>query len=658
MAKEFFLPVPLYLQVDCYKDTNEKCGAACTQMVLHDIDPQRPLTKGEQDELFEEITDPPSGGNVWHNPPQGIKRVLNNKKPATRPPQRSVLKQEIQSIFKSQPAGQGAPYEFVILGDGSPDESNPNPGLPRAAGVSDQIEQIELLSRQLIRTVALRGAAPIVAVREDNAHWVVVNGFQVEDDYSDSAPNQRGKIKAMIIRNPLGRYNYSNVACGDLSDQEMRIITGHKCELNPNEPDVVPYSTWVREYMFSDWAETFVVVSDKFAQVADNSIARINSLALRGREKSAISAICNRLARLFRAFCGIFTKAASGSNEAANPAGEEITATVAVDRARRAIDEFNLSQINPRVTPRNALPPHRVKRLDRIDGDYYLVPVGVGNKISALINISVTGEFNGATVLPINVPREGDGTTDGPKERRVAKIEQDQVTREFHKAVAEPNEHHIAPFDEHPEFGKLTAARESSLSGRKIRLSNGGPPLTITSVIRDAAAPYVWRPDPNTFSASRPYHNLRITVQEREAPIPYYLPVDNYCLPTDENGDITLPSANYLQMVADCIKQKAGNMIGEVLAQINRRGNTVMVMYKSNQTMPIDQELKEMKKNICECLNTHTFAGLAYYRIKAFATNAFLTGLRGGGEDGPLISEPLSGGGSNGIPINPCPPSA
>lgn len=651
MAKEFFLPVPLYLQVDCYKDMNEKCGAACTQMVLHDIDPQRPLTKGEQDELFEEITNPPAGGNVWHNPPQGVKRVLNDRKPVTRPPQRSVLKQEIQAIFKSQPAGQGTPYEFVILGDGSPDESNPNPGLPRAVGVSDQIEQIELLSRQLIRTVALRGAAPIVAVREDNAHWVVVNGFQVEDDYSDTDPNQRGKIKAMIIRNPLGRYTYSNVACGELSDQEMEIITGHKCELNPNEPDVVPYSTWVREYMFSDWAETFVVVSDKFTQVADNSIARINNLASRGREKSAISAICNRLALLFRAFCGIFTKGSSGSNDVANPAGEEITATVAVDRARRAIEEFNLSQINPRVTTRNALPPHRVKRLDRIDGDYYLVPVGVENKISALINISVSGEFNGATVLPLNLPREGDGA---------AQTKQDAGAKEFYKAIAEPNDHYIAPFDQHPEFRKLTAGRDSSLSGRKIRLPNDGAPLTITSVFRDVASPYVWRPDPNTFSASRPYHNLRIAVQEREAPIPYYLPVDNYCLPTDENGDIKLPSANYLQMVADCIKQKAGNLVGEVLAQINRRGNTVMVMYKSNQTMPIDQEIKEMKKNVCECLNAHPFAGLGYYRIKAFATNAFMTSLRGGGgggEEGPLETAPASGGGLDGIPINPCPPS-
>src|SRR6266511_1650564 len=325
MAKEFFLPVPLYLQVDCYKDTNEKCGAACTQMVLHDIDLHRPYTAGEQDVLFDEITDPPSGGNAWHNPPQGIKRILNELKPATRPPQRSVVQ----------------------------------PDIPRKIDVSAQIEQIEALSRQLIRTVALRGVSPVVAVREDNAHWIVVNGFQVEDDYSDADPDQHGRIKAIIIRNPLGRYNYSTVTCGELSDQEMQLITGHTCELNPNEPDIVPYATWVRGYMFSDWAETFVMVSDLFPQFAEKSLAQTSSVASRPLEEAEIFAGCNWLARLYPAFFHTFKE-------------DQITPTDAVERAKRAIEEFNLSRLNPRVTPRNALPPYKVKRLDRIDGDYYL----------------------------------------------------------------------------------------------------------------------------------------------------------------------------------------------------------------------------------------------------------------------------------------------
>jgi len=643
MAKEFFLPVPLYLQVDCYEDTNEKCGAACTQMVLHDVDLHRPYTAGEQDVLFEEITDPPSGGNAWHNPPQGIKRILNEQKPATRPPQRSALQPDIQAIFTSLPAALTTPYEFVILGDSSADDTNPNPGIPRKIDVSAQIEQIEALSRQLIRTVALRGVAPVVAVREDNAHWIVVNGFQVEDDYSDADPYQYGRIKAIIIRNPLGRYNYSTVTCGELSDQEMQVITGHTCELNPNEPDIVPYATWVREYMFSDWAETFVMVSDRFPQVADKSLAQTSSVASRPLEEQEIFAGCNFLARFFPAFFHKFKE-------------DQITPDDAVERAKRAIEEFNLSRLNPRVTPRNALPPYKVKRLDRIDGDYYLVPVGVENKISALINISFTGDFDGATVWPLNIPRENNGTTDKPREPNNTEIKPDPDTSRFYKSGAEPNDHYIAPFDQHPQFRALTSGQESILSGRKIRLTDGGPLLTITSVVRDQATPYVWRPGPNSFSASRPFNNLKITVKERNTPISLYVPVDDYCLPADGDGAIVLPSANYLELVADCIKQKAGSMVDEVLVLISRSGTTAMVMYKSNQTMPIDQELEQMKKNICECLNAHPFAGLTNYRIKAFATNEFLTRLRGGGEEVPLETAPASGGG-DGIPISPCPPS-
>src|SRR5262245_15311657 len=641
MPKEFFLPVPLYLQVDCYKDTNEKCGAACTQMVLHDIDTQRSFTKREQDDLFSSITSKPTeGGGAWFNPPQGIKRVLNQEKPARRLPQRSVLKPDIQAIFKSLPANPTEPYEFVIYGDSSP-ETNPNPGIPRATSVSAQIDQIEALSRQLIRTVALRGVAPIVAVREDNAHWVVVNGFWVEDDYRDDGINQRGRIKAIIIRNPLGRYNYSTVTCGELSDQEMQVITGHTCELNPNEPDIVPYATWVREYMFSDWSETFVMVSDRFPQITDKSLAQTSSVASRPLEESEIFTGCNWLARFFPAFFHKFKEA-------------EITPTDAVERAKRAIEEFNLSRINPRVTPRNVLPPYKVKRLDRIDGDYYLVPVGVENKISALINISFTGDFDGATVWPLNIPRENNGTTGKPRDPNNAEIKSDPATIRFYNTSVEPNDHYIAPFDQHPQFRALTAGRESILSGRKIRLTDRGPLLTITSVVRDQATPYVWRPGPDSFSASRPFNNLKITVKERNTPISLYVPIDDYCLPDDGFGNILQPSDNYLEMVADCIKQSAGSMVDEVLVLVSRSGTTAMVMYKSNQTKSKEDETEDMRNIICKCLQDHPYPGLTHFRFKAYATNEFLTRLRGGGEDGPIITEPESGGGGNGFQIGTC----
>ena len=641
MAKEFFLPVPLYLQVDCYKDKNEKCGAACTQMVLHDIDLHRPYTAGEQDVLFDKITNPPSGSDAWHNPPQGIKKILNEQRPATRPPERSVLQPDIQAIFTSLPAAPTIPYEFVILGDSSADDTNPNPGILRKIDVNAQIGQIEDLSRQLIRTVALRGAAPVVAVREDNAHWIVVNGFQVEDDYSDADPYQYGKIKAIIIRNPLGRYNYSTVTCGELSDQEMQVIIGHTCELNPNQPDIVPYATWVREYMFSDWSETFVIVSDRSPQVTDESLPQTSSVASRPLEESEIFTGCNWLARLFPAFFHTFKE-------------DQISPTEAVELAKRAIEEFNLSRLNPRVTPQNALPPYKAKRLDRIDGDYYLVPVGVENKISALINISFTGDFDGATVWPLNIPKEDNGTTGKPPEPNNAEIKPDPDTSRFYQFGAEPNDHYIAPFDQHPQFKALTAGQESILSGRKIRLTDGGPLLTITSVIRDQTTPYVWRPGPNSFSASRPFNNLKITVQERNTPISLYVPVDDYCLPDDGSGNVLLPSANYLEMVADCIKQSAGSMVDEVLVLVSRSGSTAMVMYKSNQTTSIKDETEKMRGIICKCLQDNRYPGLEYFRFKAYATDEFLTRLRGGGEDGPIITEPQAGGGGNGFQIGTC----
>src|SRR5215470_3143299 len=133
MAKDFFLPVPLYLQADCNKVTNEMCGAACTQMVLHDIDLRRPFTKGEQDDLFRQIRMPPPGGNFWHNPPQGIRRLLNQQKPVARLPQRAALKPDVQSFFNQATTVPTAPYEFVIYGDNGPD-TNPNPGITRAIG--------------------------------------------------------------------------------------------------------------------------------------------------------------------------------------------------------------------------------------------------------------------------------------------------------------------------------------------------------------------------------------------------------------------------------------------------------------------------------------------------------------------------------------------
>jgi hypothetical protein len=657
MIKEYFLSVPHYLQVDCYNDSNEKCGAACAQMVLHDINPQRFFTKGEQNVLFGQIRVPPPGAGNWHNPPQGIKRVLNQQKPATRLTARAALAEGFKDIFKDI-YGQSAtvpstPYEFVIYGDSSP-EVNPNPGIPRAIGARDQIAQIELLSRQLIRTIGVNGVAPILAVREDNAHWIVVNGFRVEDDYRDADLRQRNKIKAMIIRNPLGRYTYRSVSCGN-SSQLTHQITHHQCNLNSYAEDVVPFVTWVREYMFSDWAETFVEVCDWSTLVFDELLSRIHCHASRPLRTSWPRAIWNRIVRVYRAIHRMFPE-------------RQITAKEAENLAKRAIEEFKLWEMNKQLIPDNTADPLRVKRLDRADGDYFLVPVKAKKPkedkkqlpyeepILAFINILATGEFDGATVLPIRDLKSPEIPDVGQlKEHAPAIREEDREDiLEFYNNIRKRNEHHIAQFDDHPEFKSLTAGTESSLCKRKIRLPGVSDPLEITSVTRDETAPYVWRPCPESFSASRPFHNLRITVEGRPSTISYYLPVDDYCIPLVD-GDITLPSSNYLERLVKCIKERAGAIVDDVLAMISRSGTTAMVIYKSNRTLSTEDEKVEMKRIICSCLRDHPYSTLTHFRFKAFRTNAFLTRRRGGGDDAPLISSPAPGGGDDGHLIDDCP---
>jgi hypothetical protein len=604
MAIKYSLPVPHYLQDDCYSDTNVKCGAACAQMVLHHIDPGRAFTSGEQERLYDRINDV-DPNSAWYSSPQGISGVLEQDKPAARLRVRGnvpLLRRDeliaphprvIQAIFGSGPVNPNTAYKFAVLGDF---KSKNNPGIRREVSPQLQKAQIEWLSRLLIRTVAIRETAPIVAVREGNAHWIVVNGFQVQDDYKDTDPSQHGKIEAILIRNPLGRYTYCTITCDPLSDEKMKEITGHQCRWNPYVQDVVDYKTWVAEYMYSDWAETFVAVGDWPVKNTSQVLAHLPASV---PEKLALSgAITEMVSRGFKVH-----------EQKGQP--KEITPAEAVVQAASALNKFNLSQHNVSVTRQNIREPVKVKRLDRIDGDYYLVPVGEeNNKISAFINISITGEFNEATVWP--------------------------------------NGHYIAPLDKHPEFESLTSRKGNSpLYGRKIRLTAGRPPQEITSVSLDGNTPFVWRPCPESFSSFRPFYNLKLTVEGRDTPISLYLPVDDHCLPDDPDdpGVISLPSANYLELLTDCIKQDAGNITQAVLVMINQFGNKALVKYQSSETdkNKIDAKLGEMKDIICQCLQDHPSAGLTQFHIKAYRTDSFLKS--GGGDGVPLGTLPKPGGG-------------
>jgi hypothetical protein len=595
MTTEYHLDVPLITQIDCKSDTPEMCGAACVQMVLHDIDPLRNQNNisGEQTNLYSSITNNSKiGTGSWYNPPDGIAKTLNMQHPPMRVPGRELvnLPYEIQQIFSSIPLSVTQGYHFSIVGG----SANGIPGIPKAYDSTlKQIAQIELISRLLIRTITISGSAPIVAVREDNAHWIVVNGFQVDANYVDTGAVQPDMIKSMIIRNPLGRYNYRDIKCASLPQKTLEMITGHKCEENPYQQDIVAYETWVREYMLDYWGATFVIVCDQPGQVAHNLVKDISALSQPSTQ------IASR-----------------------EPSQNPISPEDAEERARTAINEYKLQLWNDGITGSHVLSPIKVKRLDRIDGDYYLVPVGIGDHISTLINISVTGEFSEATVWPPG--------------------------------------HFITSFESHPSFGNLTGDK-SILRGKKLRLRSDDSLFEIATVTRDANFPYVWRPCYESFSSFKPFHHLKVHSTKGEI-TSVYLPVDNYCLSEIIDPDtgeliVPLPSPNYLELLAACIKQRLKN-IGEVLTRMNRRGTTLLVEYQTLKKRDdhIIEELKSMERAICQCLLDRPLPkSLINFRIKAFKTSDFLRRKSGGGGDDPLPAVPRSGGGGNdGIEIAKC----
>ena len=595
MIKEYWLDTPHILQDDCASRTPERCGAACVQMVLHSVDPGRPFGKHEQDALFSDIKGNDPASSTWHSPPQGMKEVLNKQGPAARKPMRT-LPPDISKLVGSPPI-LAARYEFRILGGSSGVPHDP--GILRAITYANQRRQIELLSGVLIQTIAVNGAAPIVAVHEDNAHWVVVNGFQMQDDAADIS--ETGKIKAMLIQDPMGRYTYRATSCHLLEETEGDNLTGKSCLETACPNQVVSYDTWVSEYMLDDWAESFVVICDKPTKLASKAMAKIRSLSPPPATPEFVPA-------------REFSRAVDHAEKRGPQRKTRITEEEAMDRAKSAIGEFNLSALNQRVFARAVSAPVVVTRLDRIDSDYYLVPVGEENQISALINISTEGKFNEAAVWPPG--------------------------------------YHIVPFTSHPEFDLLTGP-DSPLAGRRIRLSPKQPLLTIISVTRHPTVPYVWRPCRQSFSSFKPFHNLVLTLEGGEKKT-FSLPIDDHCLEREKKGIFRQPPPEYLEQLRACIKAAATN-IGEVKVDVNRYGDTARVRYESKGAQGIESELNHMERIICRCLRRYPREGLTHFRIKCFETDGFMRKDHGGGEDTPLGTRPASGGGpGQGTPISSC----
>jgi hypothetical protein len=137
--------------------------------------------------------------------------------------------------------------------------------------------------------------------------------------------------------------------------------------------------------------------------------------------------------------------------------------------------------------------------------------------------------------------------------------------------------------------------------------------------------------------------------------------VDDYCLREVSDlvtGEATIPllSPDYLRLLEKCIGREARKRkltIGAVLAVFNRNQTTVLVKYQSTQTesKPLKEsgELETMEQVICHCLHELPRpASLQDFRIKAFRNDRFLTSRRGSGDDDPIGTIPLGGGGPGG----------
>jgi hypothetical protein len=596
---EFKRDVPHILQNDCYADSQKMCGAACVQMVLNSLKPKssgsEPSPAGEQDRLYKQIQVSVGDDNGWYNPPDGVTKVLNDQS-------RRILK--------------GSRFQFGILG-GSPKRGLF--GIRRAVKVDDQKEQIELLTKFLFRCVALRKAAPIVSVGEMNAHWIVVNGFLINEGVDDqNLPNagREGDIEAIMIRNPLGRYTYRTKCC-ELA--QWNEITGKNCDAVAYPQEIISYQTWLWEYMFCDWADTFVAIADGANPAAGTLLAQLMSLEpeLPASETSDQEV---RMMAIKNERLQIDSPKTQGDDherkiqapELLPQSGDDVSIGQVVENARTAVTKFKLNEKNEDVHPQKHDRPIPVQRLDRIDGDYYLVPFYVGSKIGALVSISRSGAINGAAVWPKG--------------------------------------QEIPSFGSKPEtLQRFVEEERRKLFGKKIRLSNGLAPL-IKDVSLDAGQPIVWRRGPESSTPFRPSFNLRLHVEGRKEPVIFLQPVYDNCRPVDEEGALSLPPESFLQEMAEHIEarmRELGQETGGVVVESNRRGTAVMVKYQSkmNDAGPaFEREVEAVRTISCAYLREHSRIGLDRFRIMPFEKDR--EGFKVSGAGDPIRTTPPSGGGS------------
>ncbi|TAL41148.1 MAG: hypothetical protein EPN92_13415 [Chitinophagaceae bacterium] len=194
------------------QDNDSYCGAACAQMILHDIG----AGYISQDDLFEEINRQSlrdAGVVIWLSGPDGLTTVLNDLRPPGFLPRYFVL--------------------FSLM-------------------------DAESISRKIVWTIFNYKVGPIALVF-DYMHWIVVTGYEASADPITS-DDVSYTIEGFFIHNPNPPLStdpvephFSTDTCGTADARGI-----------PNQH--VDYDTWIRDYALpvtaGNWAGNFLAICD------------------------------------------------------------------------------------------------------------------------------------------------------------------------------------------------------------------------------------------------------------------------------------------------------------------------------------------------------------------------------------------------------------
>jgi len=205
------------------QDTQKYCGAACAQMILHQMSGGNNLLK--QRSLFKHIKDnnsPAEKTEPWKSGPTGLTKAMNHYNTFNN-----------NCIFK----------------------------------IFDKLTE-HTISRKIIWTIYHYNVAAIALVK-GGSHWVVVKGFQTNREVQ-SADDESYAILGFFINDPLPKTpdphpppaHSTGDRCGD--SLVFGIDNQH-----------ISYNTWIRDYMTPNAIGDFW--KDKFIAICDNEPAPLEN---------------------------------------------------------------------------------------------------------------------------------------------------------------------------------------------------------------------------------------------------------------------------------------------------------------------------------------------------------------------------------------------